>query len=81
MAEIELAPFGDEFLKNTFATDAFDQFEIAHYLRSPPTSRCSRCAAPLEQSPQLEQRMAEWVHSNVGKVTEFVRAGASGGVV
>jgi ferritin-like metal-binding protein YciE len=63
---------GDEILKNTFANDAFEHFEIAAYksllaLCGPAGADAAR--APLEQSLQEEQRMAEWVESNVEKVT------------
>jgi len=63
---------GDEILKNTFANDAFEHFEIAAYksllaLCGPAGADSAR--ALLEQSLQEEQRMAEWVESNVEKVT------------
>jgi ferritin-like metal-binding protein YciE len=63
---------GDEILKNTFANDAFEHFEIASYksllaLCGPAGVEAAR--APLQQSLQEEQRMAEWVDSNVEKVT------------
>ncbi|WP_315736985.1 DUF892 family protein [Bradyrhizobium sp. SZCCHNR1093] len=76
-AAIGQAMSGDEFLKNTFANNAFEKFEIAAY-----TSLLSLCRAasveearaPLEQSLQEEERRAEWVDSDVEKVTlEFVR--------
>jgi ferritin-like metal-binding protein YciE len=63
---------GDEILKNTFANDAFEHFEIASYksllaLCGPAGVEDAR--APLQQSLQEEQRMADWVESNVEKVT------------
>lgn len=63
---------GDEILKNTFANDAFEHFEIASYksllaLCGPAGVEAAR--APLQQSLQEEERMANWVESNVEKVT------------
>ncbi|MBV9456566.1 MAG: ferritin-like domain-containing protein [Bradyrhizobium sp.] len=63
---------GDEILKNTFANDAFENFEIAAY-----KSLLALCGAagqeaariPLEQSLKEEQRMASWIDSNVEKIT------------
>lgn len=67
---------GDEILKNTFANNAFENFEIAAY-----KSLIALCGAagvaeakePLETSLKEEQRMASWIDSNVEKVTmEFL---------
>ncbi|WP_407179754.1 ferritin-like domain-containing protein [Bradyrhizobium sp. STM 3562] len=63
---------GDEILKNTFANDAFEHFEIAAYksllaLCGPAGMDSAR--ASLEQSLKEEERMAAWVESNVEKVT------------
>lgn len=67
---------GDEILKNTFANNAFENFEIAAY-----KSLIALCGAagvaeakePLEASLKEEQRMASWIDSNVEKVTmEFL---------
>lgn len=63
---------GDEILKNTFANNAFENFEIAAY-----KSLIALCGAagmpeakePLETSLKEEQRMAAWIDSNVEKVT------------
>ncbi|MCK1478194.1 ferritin-like metal-binding protein YciE [Bradyrhizobium sp. LB1.3] len=63
---------GDEILKNTFANNAFENFEIAAY-----KSLLALCGAAgvaeakdlLETSLQEEQRMAAWIDSNVEKVT------------
>lgn len=63
---------GDEILKNTFANNAFENFEIAAY-----KSLLALCSAAgvaeakglLEKSLQEEQRMAAWIDSNVEKVT------------
>jgi len=68
---------GDEILKNTFANNAFENFEIAAYKSLLALCRAAgveEARAPLQQSLQEEERMAEWVDANVEKVTlEFVR--------
>jgi ferritin-like metal-binding protein YciE len=70
------ATAGDEILKNTFANNAFENFEIAAYksliaLSEPAGMRGTR--ALLEASLQEEERMAAWIDGNVEKVTlEFV---------
>jgi ferritin-like metal-binding protein YciE len=63
---------GDEILKNTFANNAFEHFEIAAYkslltLCGPAGADSSR--AMLEQSLKEEEAMAAWVDENVPKVT------------
>jgi ferritin-like metal-binding protein YciE len=63
---------GDEILKNTFANNAFENFEIAAYkslLALCGAAGVSEAKAPLEASLQEEQRMAAWIDSNVEKVT------------
>ena len=63
---------GDEILKNTFANEAFENFEIASY-----KSLLALCGAAevgdakplLEQSLKEEQRMASWIDSNIEKIT------------
>lgn len=62
----------DEILKNTFANNAFENFEIAAYkslvaLCSPAGVEQAR--AQLETSLKEEQRMAQWIDANVEKVT------------
>jgi ferritin-like metal-binding protein YciE len=68
---------GDEILKNTFANNAFENFEIAAYkslLALCGAAGVGEARAPLEQSLREEERMAEWIESNVEKVTlEFVQ--------
>ncbi|HET7886062.1 MAG TPA: ferritin-like domain-containing protein [Bradyrhizobium sp.] len=68
---------GDEILKNTFANEAFENFEIASY-----KSLLALCGAAgadgakslLEQSLKEEQQMASWIDSNVEKITmEYLR--------
>ena len=63
---------GDEILKNTFANNAFENFEIAAYKSL--LTLCGPAGAPeakplLEASLKEEQRMASWIDSNVEKVT------------
>lgn len=63
---------GDEILKNTFANNAFENFEIAAYksllaLCGPAGQEGARPL--LEASLNEEQKMADWVDHNVGKVT------------
>ncbi|MGY4497013.1 ferritin-like metal-binding protein YciE [Bradyrhizobium sp. GM24.11] len=66
------AMVSDEILKNTFANNAFENFEIAAYkslvaLCGPAGVEQAR--APLETSLKEEQRMAQWIDANVEKVT------------
>lgn len=64
---------GDEVLKDTFANNAFEHFEIAAY-----KSLLTLCAAAgqdnarslLEANLQEEERMAAWIDANVEKVTQ-----------
>jgi ferritin-like metal-binding protein YciE len=63
---------GDEILKNTFANNAFEHFEIASYksllaLAGPAGAESSRPA--LETSLREEEQMAAWIDANVQKVT------------
>jgi ferritin-like metal-binding protein YciE len=63
---------GDEILKNTFANNAFENFEIAAYkslLALCGNAGIDAARAPLEASLKEEERMASWVASNVEKVT------------
>ncbi|MGY0573393.1 ferritin-like domain-containing protein [Bradyrhizobium sp. RDM12] len=67
---------GDEILKNTFANNAFENFEIAAYkslLALCGAAGVAEAKEPLETSLKEEQRMASWIDSNVEKVTmEFL---------
>jgi ferritin-like metal-binding protein YciE len=67
---------GDEILKNTFANEAFENFEIAAYkslLALCGAAGVDAARAPLEQSLKEEQRMASWIDANVEKITmEFL---------
>jgi ferritin-like metal-binding protein YciE len=63
---------GDEILKNTFANNAFENFEIAAYkslLALCGAAGMSQAKDPLEASLKEEQRMAAWIDSNVEQVT------------
>jgi ferritin-like metal-binding protein YciE len=68
---------GDEILKNTFANNAFEHFEIAAYkslLALCPAAGVDSARAPLETSLKEEERMAAWIDANLAKVTmEYVR--------
>ncbi len=62
----------DEILKNTFANNAFENFEIAAYVSLIALSQQagqSGAKGILDLSLAEEQRMADWVRDNVGKVT------------
>lgn len=63
---------GDEILKNTFANNAFEHFEIAAYksllvLCDPAGQQGAR--ALLEANLKEEERMAKWIDANVDSVT------------
>ncbi|WP_439370942.1 ferritin-like domain-containing protein [Bradyrhizobium sp. DASA03120] len=66
----------DEILKNTFANNAFENFEIAAYkslIALCGAAGVAEAKAELEASLKEEQRMAAWIDSNVEKVTmEFL---------
>jgi ferritin-like metal-binding protein YciE len=63
---------GDEILKNTFANNAFENFEIAAYksllvLCGPAGADDAR--PHLQASLREEEQMAKWIDTNVEKVT------------
>jgi len=63
---------GDEILKNTFANNAFEHFEIAAYkslLALCPAAGMESAREPLQTSLREEERMASWIDANVAKVT------------
>lgn len=63
---------GDEILKNTFANNAFEHFEIAAYkslLALCGPAGMAQAKGPLETSLKEEERMAQWIDANVEKVT------------
>jgi ferritin-like metal-binding protein YciE len=67
---------GDEILKNTFANNAFEHFEIAAYkslLALCQAADMESSRAALEASLKEEENMATWIDANVAKVTmEYV---------
>lgn len=62
---------GDEILKNTFANNAFENYEIAVYKSL--LALCKRAgvdlSAPLQASLREEEKMADWIDSHVEEVT------------
>jgi ferritin-like metal-binding protein YciE len=63
---------GDEILKNTFANNGFENFEIAAYkslLVLAELAGIPQAKSSLLQSLKEEQAMAKWVDENVEKVT------------
>jgi ferritin-like metal-binding protein YciE len=75
----------DEILKNTFANNAFENFEIAAYKSLIVMSQAAGRQADkgaLQRSLDEEQRMADWVRDNVEKVTAaYLQMAADGGAV
>jgi ferritin-like metal-binding protein YciE len=68
---------GDEILKNTFANNAFEHFEIAAYkslLALCPAAGMDSARPQLQACLEEEERMAAWIDANVAKVTlEYLR--------
>jgi ferritin-like metal-binding protein YciE len=63
---------GDEILKNTFANNAFENFEIAAYksLLALAGQLVQKITRPhLQASLGEEEQMAKWIDANVEKVT------------
>jgi ferritin-like metal-binding protein YciE len=62
---------GDEILKNTFANNAFEHFEIAAYKSMLALSERAGLdfAGPLQTSLSEEEAMATWIVSRVKDVT------------
>jgi ferritin-like metal-binding protein YciE len=64
---------GDEILKNTFANNAFEHFEIAAYkslLTLCSSAGLEKARPLLEANLEEEERMAAWIDAHVGKVTQ-----------
>lgn len=62
----------DEILKNTFANNAFENFEIAAYrslLAMTGPAGATTCKPLLEANLREEETMANWIANNVEKVT------------
>jgi ferritin-like metal-binding protein YciE len=63
---------GDEIIKNTFANNAFENFEIAAYkslIALCAGAGTSSAQALLEMSLKEEQQMAKWIDANIENVT------------
>jgi ferritin-like metal-binding protein YciE len=63
---------GDEILKNTFANNAFENFEIAAYkslLALAGLAGAESAKPALEASLREEEKMASWINANVQNVT------------
>ena len=71
LAVMANASAGDEILKNTFANNAFEHYEIAAYKSL--IKLCERAGAPccslLEANLRKDQEMADWVDKHVEDVT------------
>lgn len=64
---------GDEILKNTFANNAFEHFEIAAYkslLALCPEAGMESARNKLESSLKEEEQMAAWIDANIANVTK-----------
>ncbi len=77
LAALGHAMASDEVLKNTFANNAFENYEIAAYKSLLTlcglTGMNGRLVPALQESLREEEQMAAWVDQNVDKVTrEFV---------
>jgi ferritin-like metal-binding protein YciE len=71
MAAMSHAMASDEVLKNTFASNALDHFEIAAYksLLAMADRAGIAVRSTLEQSLREEERMAQWVDEHVEALT------------
>ena len=75
-------PAGDEVLKNTFANYAFEHHEIAAYTSLIAMAEHvgdTASIAPLKQSLDEEQAMAEWIKGQIVPTTERFLALTAGG--
>jgi ferritin-like metal-binding protein YciE len=77
MAAMAHAVMPDEILKNTFANNAFEHFEIAAYkslLTLADIADMSAVKPTLEVSLKEEEAMAAWIDQNIESVTKaYVR--------
>ena len=68
---------GDAILKNTFADEAFEHYEIAAYkslLTLCDRAGVTAAAQPLQTSLREEEQMAAWLDQHVGDITlQFLR--------
>lgn len=72
MAAMGHAAASDEILKNTFANNAFEHYEIAAYkslLTLADRAGAAGAANPLQQSLKEEEQMAQWIDDNIADVT------------
>jgi ferritin-like metal-binding protein YciE len=70
LAAMGHAVAGDEILKNTFANNAFEHYEIATYKSLIALAKeCGIDDGLLRQSLREEEAMAEWIDSHVEDVT------------
>jgi len=76
MAAISHAMAGDEILKNSFANQAFENYEIAAYnslMVMAEMGGFQGAASGLQQNLAEEENMAQWLKDNLREVTmEFV---------
>lgn len=81
MAAMAHAVMPDEILKNTFANNAFEHFEIAAYkslLSLADLAGVSAAKPLLQTSLKEEEAMAAWIDQNIDNVTRsYVRAQAA----
>ena len=71
-AAVAHVPMADEILKNTFANNAFENFEIAAYkslIAMAEFTGHSQFVVSLRQTLEEEQRMANWIDANVETIT------------
>ena len=82
MAALGHVPAKDEILKNSMANHAFENYEIAAYTSLIAAARASGESASvplLEENLEQEVRMAEWIRSHIGQVTEtYIRLRSQG---
>jgi len=72
MAALAHGTARDEILKNTFANNAFEHYEIAAYkslLTLADRAGATAAKSQLQESLDEEERMAQWIGDNIGEVT------------
>ena len=81
-AAVAHVPMADEILKDTFANNAFENFEIAAYkslITMAEVAGHGQFVGPLRQSLEEEQRMAQFISDNVEMITRrYLEREASG---
>ena len=71
-AALAHVPMADEILKNTFANNAFENFEAAAYrslIAMAEFTGNQRFIPALRQNLEEDQRMAQWIADNVETIT------------